>query len=267
MRETGEVETHRAAPLRVVAVLAGEVTVSQLWALKALAASAHDVQVVHATAQPGARATQLGGLTELIAARELRRQDAELERLFDGPPLRDWFGRSGIGATEVASLADDATRATIARLAPEVLVSLVGLEPVRHLAALARHATLGVALGDAAACAERQTIVRGIVEGYAEWVGANIHAIEHGRAASHLAWRARPQLAPGDSGAEVVFRAQVEAVQGLLELLDAYARGMQPASPECDAERAAAPRLWTWLRYVASGRGRAANSTCERALR
>jgi hypothetical protein len=222
------------------------------------------MRVVRADPEPPASRARTGGLAALIAARELRRQDAQLDRLFDASPLRDWFAH--IAVTDVATLVAHAPRAVSEGAAPDVVVSLAGIEPARALAPLARRATLALALGTAAADAERLAIVRGIVEGRLAWIGASIHALEDGGATPRLVWRARPQLAPGDSGDEVVFRAQVEAVAGLLALLDGYARNRRPATVEANGTDVAAPGLWTWTRYVASGRGRAALPAYERAL-
>ncbi len=266
MREQGDAGTRDAGPLRIVAVVVGEVTAPQLWALKALATSAYDMRVVRVGPDAVGRRLRAGGLAAAIAERELRRQDTQLDRLFDAAPLRDWLAQSGIVVTEVATLAESEMRHVLAEVVPDVIVSLAGLEPVRALAPLARRATLALALATAAADAERLTILRGIIEGHAAWVGASIHALDDGGATPRLVWRARPQLAPGDSGDEVVFRAQVEAVTGLLALLDGYAQNRRPATVAQNGTDVAGPGLWTWTRYVVSGRGRTALPACERAL-
>jgi methionyl-tRNA formyltransferase len=208
--------------------------------------------------------------SRIIGHWQRRNEVRQLDRLFDGPHLRDWWRRSGIQPVEATCLDATDTRAVIARLQPEIIVRVSGGILKRDTFSRARIVTLNIHHGIAPRIRGIWSIPWGIIEGRADWIGATVHEIDDGIDTGKVVWRGSPQLAHGDSAVTLFFRAHLEAVDALIRVIREYAGGMPPAAVPCEKEPSvyrSAPGIWTWVRYLYLRGGRRAPMLVERALR
>ncbi len=273
--------------VKVVALLVGEPQAPELWTLKKLAAACCTLHVVRAekgtSVAGGKRLRRLlrehgiwRVVSRLLGARLIgnwqgRKQLERLDQLLDGKHLREWWSRSGITPIDVPHLNHADARSAIASLQPDILVRVSGGILKRETFALARLVTLNIHHGQAPRIRGMWSIPWGIVKGRREWIGATVHVIDDGIDTGPILWRGAPQLAPGDSGNELFFRAHLEAVDALVRVICAYGEGLIPANwpsegPEPSVYRSA-PGLWVWLRYLYLRRGMRAPIILERALK
>jgi formyl transferase-like protein len=276
-----------AAGLRIVALLVGEPRAMELWTLKKLASVSDNLYAVKASEGRGGsglkrlrRLVREHGLrgvaSRLLAARTIGvwQQHIELPRmhhLLDGEYLKEWWRNSGIKAIEVPHLNHAEARAVIARLQPDIMVRVSGGVLRRETFSLARIVTLNIHHGLAPRIRGMWSIPWGIVEGRRDWIGATIHEIDDGIDTGRILWRGSPQLAPGDTGTTLLFRAHLEAVEALVTAIRQYAAGTAPASwPLAEDEQSvyrSAPGVGARLRYLYLRHGRHAPVILEGARR
>lgn len=273
--------------MRVAALISGEPRAPELWTLRKLAALNVQLYVLRARrptsgsrqkrlqwlgAEYGWRATASRVLAgRLIGIREGRKERERWDRLFDGEFLRAWWRQSGIAPVDVPYLNHDDARAALEALQPDIIVRVSGGILKRHIFSLARLATLNIHHGRAPFIRGMWSIHWGIVEGRVEWIGATLHLIDEGIDTGRILWRGAPQLALGDTGAEIFFRAHLEAVEALCKVIQEYAAGSTPDFlPVAETERSeyrSAPGLWAWWKYLRSSRGCRAPVIVERAVK
>ena len=272
--------------MKVVALIVNEPGALELWTLKRLADVA-EIRIVRGVSASGtSRWRQLGRLmrdlgpagvaSRLLAGRLIRRREslreAELlDRLLDGRHLREWWAASGLAPVDVPDLNHPDAGRHIALSEPDLIVRVSGGVLRRATFSLARLATLNIHHGRAPEIRGMFSILWGIVENRREWIGATVHLIDDGVDTGTVLWRGAPQLAPGDTGAHLLFRAHLEAVEALVRIVCNYAEAGQ-SPPVAGAKQGpsvyrSAPGLAPWLRYLRLGRGRRARVTLERALR
>lgn len=271
--------------LRVVALLVGEPRAQELWTLRRLAELPCSLRVVCAAGQrnvhprkrlarllrehgPLGVASRLAG-NRFIGRSEGRRRAVLLDRLFDGPFLREWWGSSGIIPVRVAQLSHPDTCRVVEEMRPDLIVRVSGGVLKPELFSLARIATLNIHHGQAPAVRGIWSIPWGIVEGRPDWIGATVHVIDEGIDTGAVLWRGSPQLAPGDTGTTLFFRAHLAAVEALARVVETAPDGLRPlADAEGPAESVyrSAPGLAQWARYLRLGRGRLAPVTLKGAV-
>jgi methionyl-tRNA formyltransferase len=111
----------------------------------------------------------------------------------------------------------------------------------------------------------------GIIEGRADWIGATVHLMDGGIDTGGVLWRGSPQLAPGDTSVDLLFRAHLQAAAALAVLLERYDRGEPPSplrrSPDERSTYRSAAGLGDWFRFLRLEKGRRARVLFERGLR
>lgn len=271
-------------PLSVVALLAGEPTPEALYTLHRLSelpVSLHVVQAEGARAVPARKRLKrlvrehgvVGVASRLLAGRTLgrsegARRERELDLLFDGDALRAWWAGRETAPARVPGLNHPDGCAAVAACEPDLIVRVTGgiLKP--ELFSLARVATLNIHHGMAPAIRGMWSIPWGIVEGRRDWIGATVHVVDAGIDTGRVLWRGSPQLAAGDTGTTLFFRAHVQAVDALSRIVARAGEALEPLGEwEAPAESAyrSAPGIGAWARYVALGRGRRARVLLESA--
>jgi formyl transferase-like protein len=276
------------ATLKIVALLVGEPQAMELWTLKKVASLPGKLWAVRARKGRGSsaferlkRLTQengIGGVTSrLLASKVLgpweeRQQRQRLDQLLDGEYLRKWWCNSGIESIEVPHLNHAAARSVITRLQPDIIVRVSGGVLKRRIFSLARIVTLNIHHGVAPRIRGLWSIPWGIVEGRCDWIGATVHEIDDGIDTGRIVWRGSPQIAPGDTGTTLLFRAHLEAVEALVTAIRDYAAGATPASwplgkDDEESVYRSAPGVWASLRYLYLRGGRHARVILERAWR
>lgn len=282
---TGE-SSHGRPLSKVVALLVGEPRAPELWTLKKLAAASalHVVRAQDGTSVSAAERLQtlrrkhgVSGLAsrliakKLVVERQERRQLQRLDQLLDGEHLREWWQSSGITPVHVPHLNHADARSAIESLQPDIMVRVSGGILKRETFSLAQHSTLNIHHGQAPHIRGMWSIPWGIVEGRPEWIGATVHVIDDGIDTGRVLWRGTPQLAPGDTGDELFFRAHLEAVDALVRVILDYPQGTAPTALQTGAQGPSvyrsAPGLRPSLRYLRLGRGRRAPFILERAVK
>ena len=183
-------------PQNVVALLVGDPHAPDLWTLKNLASVAGRLTVVSAESGSGVSARKrLRGLIrehgvirvasrvlagKLIGKLQEHRELEELERLFDGEHLRDWWAHCGISPIRVPHLNHENARLVIAALEPDIIVRVSGGILKREIFGLACTAALNIHHGVAPRIRGMWSIPWGIVEGRTDWIGATVHLIDDG---------------------------------------------------------------------------------------
>ncbi len=208
--------------------------------------------------------------SKIIGRWQQRNEVRQLDGLFDGPYLRQWWRRSGIQPVEVTCLNAADARTAIARLQPDIIVRVSGGILKRETFSLARIVTLNIHHGVAPRIRGIWSIPWAIIEGRPDWIGATVHEIDDGIDTGKVVWRGSPQLAHGDNAVTLFFRAHLEAVDALIRAIREYAGGTPPASVRCEEEPSvyrSAPGTGAWLRYAHLRGGRRAPILLERALR
>lgn len=209
--------------------------------------------------------------SKVVGVLEERRQNRQLDRLFDMEYLQCWWNGSGIVPVEVPHLNHVEALTKIAGWQPDVVVRVSGgiLRP--KVFSLARLGTLNIHHGRAPLIRGMWSIPWGIVEGHHEWIGATIHLIDQGIDTGPILWRGAPQLAPGDTGVQLFFRTHLEAVEALVGLARQYAEGLAfdkwPVGREESSVYRSAPGLGAWLKYLLLGRGLWAPKIIERGIK
>jgi hypothetical protein len=267
-----------AARLKVVALLSGPPHAQELWTLRAMKSVDCDLTVVQArqattlsaskrirrlikeygVLQTGSRF--LGGK---IGDRVARKDRPLLDGLFDLEALTDWWQNSGIVPVPVKALNHAEAQAALSEIKPDIIVRVSGgiLKP--HIFSLARLITINIHHGQAPLIRGMWSIPWGILEGRSDWIGATVHVIDAGIDTGAILWRGGPQLAPGDTTVDLLFRTHLEAVAALTEVLKKYAAGDEtlhawtPPPGEVSVYRSAA-NLGDWLKLLWMGRGRRA---------
>ncbi len=273
--------------LRVVALLVGEPQATELWTLKNLAATGCELRVVRALKASGLSTTErlkrlarqhgVVGLisrlvgSKLITPRQERKELRRLDLLFDGEELRKWYLASGIKPIDVTHLNHADARSAIAQLQPDIIVRVTGGVLGRGTFSLARITTLNIHHGVAPRIRGMCSIQWGIIEGRGDWIGATVHEIDDGIDTGRVLWRGRPQLAPGDTGTTLFFRAHLEAVEQLVRVIREYAAGKTPESWRYEdhgrSDYRSAVGVGGWLRYLYLGAGKRAPVIFEKAWR
>jgi hypothetical protein len=274
-------------PLKLVALLAGDPHAVELWTLKNLASVSGTLNVVQAGSGSGVTARKrlrrlirehgaiavasrvLGA--KLIGSFHERRELRYLERLFDGEHLREWWDGCGIEPIVVPHLNHQKAHLAIAALQPDIIVRVSGGMLKRATFGQARIAALNIHHGVAPRIRGMWSIPWGIVEGRRDWIGATLHEIDDGIDTGRVLWRGSPQIAPGDTGSKLFFRAHLEVVDALVQVLRIIARGevptwRAPQEPETSVYRSA-PGLGAWMRFLALREGKLSPMTFERALK
>jgi hypothetical protein len=278
--------------LTIIALLAGEPGSLELHTLHELARQPVRLHVVCAekvTAENSARRlkrllrrhglSQVGSRlvgSQLIGRWEEGNQRRRLDRLFDRDHLIDWWRGSGVVPVAVPHLNHPAARQAIAALEPDLMVRVSGglLQPETF--SLARLATLNLHHGRAPYIRGMWSIPWGIVAERPDWIGATLHMIDAGIDTGRVLWRGAPQLAPGDTGDTLYFRAHCEAVAALAATVRLYAAGKVPPTwPDEDPTPGtgpsgsvyrSAPGVGAWLKYLCLGRGARSRMLLEQAL-
>jgi folate-dependent phosphoribosylglycinamide formyltransferase PurN len=272
-------------PLKVAALISGQPGPQELWTLRNIASvpsELHVVQALHATTVPRSkRAKRLikeyglfrtasrfaGGV---VGSRVGANDRKILNDLFDFAALGEWWERSGIARVEVRALNDAESKSALSAIAPDVIVRVSGGVLKPHIFSQAKLATLNIHHGQAPMIRGMWSIPWGIVEGRRDWIGATVHVIDEGIDTGTILWRGGPQLAPGDTNVDLLFRTHLEAVNALVEILKTYARGETPkpwilSADETSTYRSAAG-LWDWMKLLSLGRGRKARFLIERGI-
>ena len=271
--------------LKVAALISGEPGPLELWTLRGMAAVSCELRVVRAaraTTEPAIRRALrlvkrhglLGTLSRYagaeLGARVARQDRRLLEELMDHDELLSWWARSGIETADVPALNDARAQEVLEAMAPHLIVRVSGgiLKPA--VFSLARIATLNIHHGLAPLIRGMWSIPWGIVEGRRDWIGATIHVIDAGIDTGTVLWRGGPQLAPGDTSVDLLFRAHLEAVSALASIIRMYADGEvplpRPPDPgEVSVYRSAAG-LAEWIKFLRLDRGRRARVLLERGL-
>jgi hypothetical protein len=257
------------SPMRVVVWVCGELLAPQLWTLRQLAGVARILHVVRVPKADdadenwpertmghrlGLRNPLCALGAKLIGEREVRAQRQLLDRLFDGDYLRAWWQAAGIEVADVTQADHPDACVTVAGPTPDILVSLIGKSLPRHTAALAHLTALSIHITNPPRV---------------EFIGASIQAIDRVNPEPRVVWREPPHVAPGDTGDILVFKAQVQAVGALLRLLRIYQEGAVPPSWPLhtdEKDHVLPPHLWDWMKYMATGRGRRARFSYEKAI-
>ena len=280
-------EHRQGKSLKVVALIVGEPRAPALWVLKKLASAFCVLYVVRAKKARDITLTRHFSLllhrygllkvisrivgTTLIGRREYYRQLKILDKLLDGNYLREWWKSSGIVPIDVLHLNHIDARSAITALEPDILVRVSGGVLKPEIFTLARCATINIHHGWAPQIRGMQSIEWGIVESRLEWIGATIHAVDRGIDTGPIFWLGRPQIAPGDTGDFLFFRAHLEAVDALVNIINDYAKGITPPvfpdqMPKTITYRSALG-LWEWIKYMRVHRGKQALVILERALK
>jgi len=272
-------------PLKVVALLSGQPGAQELWTLRKMATVSCELHVVQAlqstTISPSKRAKRLikefgllgtasrfaGGL---VGSHVAEKDREILNEMFDLPRLSEWWKQSGIEPVKVRALNDKECEAALSKIAPDVIVRVSGgiLKP--RIFTIAKIVTLNVHHGQAPLIRGMWSIPWGIVEGRPEWIGATVHEIDEGIDTGTLFWRGGPQLSPGDTNVDLLFRTHLEAIDALTEILKTYARGEKskpwiPPAGEISYYRSAAG-LWEWIKLLYMGKGRRAQFLIKRGI-
>jgi hypothetical protein len=273
-------------PLRVVALTLGTLSATHLWTLKLIAEAGHDLRVVRAR-QPDPitkwkrfrrlvhdygflRALSRRVAHRLIGRPALAQQEVLMGSLLDYRELARWWDAANIPVIDVPWLTHDLGVERIAALEPDVMIRISGGVIPRRVFGLARMTTLNIHHGVAPAIRGVWSIPWGIVEARPDWIGATVHQIDDGINTGPVFWRGSPQIAPGDTGELLYFRAHLEASAALVRILDIYACGEKPVPLRSDGESVyrTAPGLAAWIRYrLLLRRGLRAPWVLEKALR
>ena len=273
--------------LNIVALLVGDPHALELYALKSLHSVAGKLMVVRAESGSGVSARKrlkrlvrdhgivkvasriLGG--KLIGNLQERRELEELECLLDGKYLRDWWDDCHIEPITVPHLNHGLARSVIAELQPDIIVRVSGGILKRDTFGLARITALNIHHGMAPLIRGMWSIPWGIVEGRSDWIGATVHEIDDGIDTGKVFWRGSPQIAPGDTGTKLFFRAHLEAVEHLVRLIESYDRDETPVtwiSHELEgSEYRSAPGLAAWIRFLLLSRGKYSPAILRGALK
>jgi formyl transferase-like protein len=259
--------------MKVAALISEEPGPQELWTLRAIASADCEPQVLRVAEEalspplrPVIRRSIAGALVSRLAAEER----SQLEELFDFDDLRAWRETSAIVPAEARTLNRTEAEAALAALAPDLIVRVSGAMPKSRICSLARIAALNIHHGQAPRIRGTWSIPWAIIEGRRDWIGAAVHIIGEGIETGPILWRGSPQLAPGDTHVDLLFRAHLEAAKALTLILNAYARGEPPSScalapGETSAYRPSAG-LGEWLKLLYLGRGRRARMLLERGI-
>lgn len=288
MTDTAGAAPGRREKLRVVALIVGDPQAMELWTLKNLAAVSGSLSVVSAQYGSGLSARKrlrglvrqhgVAAVASRLAANQLfgrwheRREALQLERLFDGLHLREWWRASGIRPVTVPHLNHKEAHGAVAALQPDVLVRVSGGVLKRPTFGQARLAALNIHHGVAPRIRGMWSIPWGIVEGRPDWMGATVHEIDDGIDTGRVFWRGSPQIAPGDTATALYFRVHLEAVDALVSVIRTYARGETPPVWRTDDEPGSsvyrsAAGLGAWIRFLRLGEGRQSEAILERAIK
>jgi hypothetical protein len=270
--------------LKVAALLAGEPGPLELWTLRAIHSSGCGLAVVQARKGVPRRRRFMAMLRRLglrralsrmagslVAAFVARQEQVLLEELCDMEDLRAWRRGAGLRWEKIRGFHEPEALTALSDLAPDIVVRVSGgvLDP--KLLCKARVAALNVHHGVSPLIRGMWSIPWGIVDGRADWIGATVHLMDEGIDTGGVLWRGSPQLAPGDTSVDLLFRAHLQAVAALASLLGRYACGEPPSplrrSPEEQSIYRSAAGLGDWIRFLRLGKGRQAPVLIERALR
>ena len=273
--------------LKVVALLVGDPHAPELYMLKELKSVAGQLAVVRAESGSGVSARKrlrrlvrdhgimrvasriVGG--KLIGNLQERRESEELERLLDGKHLSDWWKTCKVGPITVPHFNHEIARAVIARIEPDIIVRVSGGILKRETFGLARIAALNIHHGMAPRIRGMWSIPWGIVEGRSDWIGATVHEIDDGIDTGQVFWRGSPQIAPGDTGTKLFFRAHLEAVAALVRLIQLYERGQIPLPWPTDVQETSvyrsAPGIAAWVRFLCLSGGKRSPAILRGALK
>jgi methionyl-tRNA formyltransferase len=209
--------------------------------------------------------------TQLIGRWESRRRQKLLDQLLDGEDLRAWWRSSAITPIDVPHLNHEDARSAIASLQPAIMVRVSGGLLKRETFSLASLATLNIHHGRTPHIRGMWSIPWGIIEGRREWIGATLHVIDDGIDTGRILWRGAPQLAPGDTGTTLFFRAHCEAVDALVgvirDCMDGVPSTHWPSEDAGPSVYRSAPGVRAWLRYLYSGGGARAAVLMERTVK
>jgi hypothetical protein len=250
--------------LTVAAVMAGEPRGPELWTLRRLCGEARDVQVVRA--RGNAASYRLGNL--LGPKREDDISGRRLDELLEAAHIRQWWKASGVTVLEVSQLDGDECQQAVAKVQPDVIVQLSGELLKPNICSLAQLMTVTIRYGQPPTTRARSSISWGILHGRRDWIAATVRSLDSG--CGRVFWRGTPQLAPGDSSTEILFRMHLAAVEALIGILDACARGDVPVARVCETVDASVSGvrlgLIPWLQFLFLRRGRKARLLLERGI-
>jgi hypothetical protein len=239
-------DTFETPRFRVVAV-AGEVpSTPEIWAVKKLHQWSVEIAVVQVRKAKADRPPVRPKLSERLLAMEHRLQNHELDRLLDGPALREWW-----------------KSAPLKRLQPVP-------EPHSEVRAMQAHAVLSLP------CEEAEGPNLGLPElpllrlriRRAPPLANVCGEAELRRNGEHHLWRFAPQRAPGETAAVLALKALAESLAGLHGILQGL-QGKAPPQGLSDQEWGAAAvneGVWGLMRYFAQGRGRRARELYQAAI-
>jgi Formyl transferase len=271
--------------LRIAALISGEPNAADLWTLRKVSSIPCELRVIQARlpskvshgrrlrrllSQYGLLGTCSRLVGGIIGSRITRKDRELLEELFDFQDLQKWWRLPSLKPISVSTLNHAESRSALERFSPDIIVRVSGGILGPHIFSLARLSALNIHHGQAPMIRGMWSIPWGIIEGRSDWIGATVHIIDQGIDTGGVLWRGTPQLAPGDASVDLFFRAHLEAVDALIEVLRTYSSGQTPAIWASPANGSStyrsAPGIWDWLRFLYLGRGRRAAVLLERGV-
>jgi len=206
----------------------------------------------------------------LIGRWQNRSRQRELDLLFHRSSLSQWWSECGLRTIRVPSLNHDNTRAELLRLKPDLIVRVSGGVLNKKIFSVPRLATLNIHHGVAPKIRGVWSIPWALIEDRKDWIGATVHFIDEGIDTGGVLWRGSPQLAPGDTGVTLFFRAHLEAVDALVRVVRQYVAQGTPrpiaVSPREESVYRTVPGLPHWLRYAFLQRGRETETVLREAI-
>jgi Formyl transferase len=276
----------QAGCLKVAALVSGHLGAQELWALKNISAVRCRLYVIRATQatavskykrahrlikEHGLLRTASRLLGGPIGSRVAAKNRKILDELFDVRALEDWWNHSDIRPCNVPTLNHPDSRCLLEKLAPDIIIRVSGgiLRP--HIFSLAKIATLNIHHGQAPLIRGMWSIPWGIIEGRPDWIGATVHVIDEGIDTGTVLWRGGPQLSPGDTYVDLLFRTHLEVVSALVQILNIYALGETPRPWTClpneTSAYRSAPGLWEWIKFLRLDQGRRAQVLIRKGIK
>jgi hypothetical protein len=252
--------------------------VQTLWLLFELDAQPHvDLLCLAPHREEEAPARGWAPLTDELLTRPLRRkQEHLLDELFDGQSLRRWWGEKATVMRGFPSLDHPHAVPGIAALDPEVIVFLRPPGVAATLADGLARRVLVARIGNQAVEDAANTVMQAVARERPEYLRSTIQELDAGRRSERCLWFGTPQVAPGDTGEEILLRMTSDLGDALMRCICSNAASSGPAVEAVrDTICANSDRfefsetagLRTWLSYLLLGRGRHWRYIYDKAIR